>query len=47
MTRVKSAPLIRTVTVNSTLAAKGEVILSLKVTGRLSPTYPAGMPRSD
>jgi RND family efflux transporter MFP subunit len=33
--RVESAPLTRTVTVNGTLAAEEEVMLSLKVTGRL------------
>lgn len=33
--RVLTAPLVRTVTVNGTLAAEEEVMLSLKVTGRL------------
>lgn len=33
--RVEAAPLVRTVTVNGTLAAEEEVMLSLKVTGRL------------
>lgn len=33
--RVESAPLVRTVTVNGTLAAEEEVVLSLNVTGRL------------
>jgi len=33
--RAETAPLVRTVTVNGTLAAEEEVMLSLKVTGRL------------
>lgn len=37
--RVESAPLVRTVTVNGTLAAEEEVMLSLKVTGRLDELH--------
>ncbi len=37
--RVLTAPLVRTVTVNGTLAAEEEVMLSLKVTGRLDELH--------
>ena len=39
VTRAVTAPLVRTVTVNGTLAAEEEVMLSLKVTGRLDALH--------